>query len=70
MRPVQIAGLVLIAIGVWFIVRPPSYSSDDKVFKLGNIEAQMRREHSLPGWVGGVAMGAGVVLVVVGLKKR
>jgi drug/metabolite transporter (DMT)-like permease len=70
MRPLQIAGLVLIAIGVWFIVRPPNYSSDEKVFKLGNIEAQMRRERSVPGWVGGIAVGAGVVLVLVGLKKR
>jgi drug/metabolite transporter (DMT)-like permease len=70
MRPLQIAGLVLIAIGVWFIVRPPNYSSDEKVFKLGNIEAQMRRERSVPGWVGGIAVGAGAVLVVVGLKRR
>ena len=70
MRALQVAGLVLIAIGVWFIVRPPNYSSDQKVFKFGNIEAQMRREHSIPGWVGGMAIGAGVVLVVVGLKKR
>lgn len=70
MRALQIAGLVLIAIGVWFIVRPPSYSSDQKVFKFGNIEAQMRRERSVPGWVGGMAIGAGVVLLVVGLKRR
>jgi hypothetical protein len=70
MRPLQIAGLVLIAIGVWFIVRPPNYSTDENVFKLGNIEAQMRRERSVPGWVGGIAIGAGAVLVVLGLKRR
>ena len=70
MRALQIAGLVLIAIGVWFILRPPSYSSDQKVFKFGNIEAQMHRERSVPGWVGGMAVGAGVVLLVVGLKRR
>ncbi len=70
MRALQIAGSILIAIGLWFIIRPPSYSSEESVFKFGNIEAQMRREHAIPGWVGGMAIGAGVVLVAIGLKKR
>jgi hypothetical protein len=70
MRPLQIVGSILIAIGLWFIIRPPSYSREESVFKLGNIEAQMRQEHSIPGWVGGIAVGAGVVLVAMGLKRR
>ena len=28
------------------------------------------QEHPVPGWVGGVALGAGLVLLVVGIKKR
>jgi len=70
MRALQIAGLVLIATGLWFIVRPPSYSREESVLKFGNIEAKVRQEHSIPGWVGGIAVGAGVVLVGVGLKRR
>jgi hypothetical protein len=30
----------------------------------------MRQEHLVPGWVGGMALGAGVVLFAVGLKRR
>ena len=70
MRAMAISGLVLIAIGLWAIIRPPSYSSEESVIKLGDIEAKMQREHTVPGWVGGLALGAGLVLVVVGLKKR
>ncbi|HWW78286.1 MAG TPA: hypothetical protein VNY82_01740 [Steroidobacteraceae bacterium] len=70
MRALQISGLVLVAIGLWVIIRPPSYSREESVFKLGELEAKMQREHSVPGWVGGLALGAGLVLVVVGLKKR
>lgn len=70
MRALPISGIVLIAIGLWLIIRPPSYSSEESVIKLGDIEAKMQREHSVPGWVGGIALGAGLVLVVVGLKKR
>jgi hypothetical protein len=70
MRALQISGAVLIVIGLWMIIRPPSYSRDESVFKLGDIEAKMQREHSVPGWVGGIALGAGLVLFVVGIKKR
>ena len=70
MRAMAISGLILVAIGLWVIIRPPSYSSEESVIKLGEIEAKMQREHTVPGWVGGLALGAGLVLVVVGFKKR
>jgi cytochrome c biogenesis protein CcdA len=70
MRALQISGVVLIVIGLWIIFRPPSYSREESVFKVGDIEAKMQQEHSVPGWVGGIALGAGLVLVVVGIKKR
>jgi cytochrome c biogenesis protein CcdA len=69
MRALQISGLVLIAIGLWFIIRPPSYSREESVFKFGDVEARMQEQRSLPGWVGGVALGAGLVLVVVGFRR-
>jgi drug/metabolite transporter (DMT)-like permease len=59
MRARQIAGLVLIALGLWIIIRPPSYSSQESVFKLGDIEAKMQEQHPVPGWAGGLALGAG-----------
>ena len=70
MRALQISGAALVVIGLWLLIRPPSYSREESVFKVGEIEAKVRQEHPVPGWVGGLALGAGVVLVVVGLKKR
>jgi hypothetical protein len=70
MRALQISGTILIAIGLWIILRPPSYSREESVFRLGDLEAKMQQEHRVPGWAGGIALGAGVVLLVVGLKKR
>ncbi len=70
MRALQISGLVLIALGLWIIIRPPSYSREESVFKLGDIEAKMQEQHPVPGWIGGMALGAGLVLVVVGFRKR
>jgi hypothetical protein len=70
MRALLISGAVLIVAGLWMIVRPPSYSREENVFKLGDIEAKMRQEHRVPAWVGGMALGAGLVLLAAGMKRR
>ena len=70
MKASLIAGLMLIAVGTFLIVRPPHYASEQSVFKLGQLEAKMQREQTVPAWVGGVVLGAGIVLLGVGLVKR
>lgn len=70
MRASLVAGLVLIAAGIFLILRPPHYASEQSVFKLGDLEAKMQQERPLPGWVGGAVLGAGVVLLGAGLFKR
>lgn len=70
MRVLTISGVALILIGLWIIIRPPSYSREESVLKLGNLEAKMQQEHAVPGWIGGIALGAGLVLVLVGWKRK
>lgn len=70
MRILQIAGALLIAGGLFVLIKAPSYSSEKSVFKIGDIEAEVAQEHAIPPWVGGAALAAGVVLVVVGARKR
>ena len=69
MRALQISGLVLIAISLWMILRPPSYSHDETVLKFGDIEAKMQQQRTVPEWAGGIALGAGIVIVLVGMRK-
>ena len=69
MRALQVSGLVLIAIGLWIIIRPPGYSRDETVLKFGDIEAKVQQQRTVPGWAGGLALGAGIVTVLVGLRK-
>ena len=70
MKSTLIAGLVLMAAGIFLIVRPPHYASEQSVFKLGDVEARMQQERPLPAWVGGAVLGAGVVLLGTALVKR
>ena len=70
MRPSLIAGLILIAAGIFLILRPLHYSSDRSVVKLGSFQAKVEEDRTLPPWAGGIVLGAGVVLLGAGLFKR
>jgi type II secretory pathway component PulM len=70
MRALVVSGAVLILVGLWIIIHPPSYSREESVLKIGNIEAKMQQKHAVPAWLGGVALGAGLVLVGMGWKRR
>jgi hypothetical protein len=68
MRVALIVGALLIAGGLYVLIKSPSYSQDKPVLKLGSLEAKVSQEHEIPPWVGGAAIAAGVVLVVVGMR--
>jgi hypothetical protein len=70
MRYLSIGGAVLAALGLFIVFKGLSYSREESVFKLGEFEAKVEQKRQVPQWLGGVALGAGVVLVVVGLRKR
>ncbi len=69
MRILQIVGALLIAGGLFVLIKSPSYSSDKSVLKIGDVEAKVSQEHAIPPWAGGAALAAGVVLIVVGARK-
>jgi drug/metabolite transporter (DMT)-like permease len=69
MRAIQILGALLIAGGLYVLIKAPSYSSDKSLFKVGDVQATVQQSHEIPAWAGGAALAAGVVLVVVGSRK-
>jgi hypothetical protein len=70
MRGTLIAGVVLAVVGGFVIIKGVSYTSDESVFKFGGLEAKMQQKRRVPEWIGGLALGAGLVLVITGLRKR
>lgn len=70
MRALQIIGALLIAIGLWVLIRPPSYTREQNVLKLGDVQATVQHQQPVPGWAGGIALGAGAVLLIVGFRRR
>jgi len=69
MRIPQIIGAILIAAGLYVLIKSPTFSSQESVLKVGDVEATVQRHHDIPPWAGGAAIAAGVVLVVVGFRK-
>jgi hypothetical protein len=69
MRVLQIIGAILILGGLYVLLKSPSYSSDKSVLKIGDVEAKVSQQHAIPPWAGGAAVVAGVVLIVVGVRK-
>ena len=72
MRPVAIIGLVLIVLGLAALAyQGVTYTSREKVLDIGPIHATAERDKTvpLPPVLGIVAVAAGVVLVVAGVRK-
>jgi drug/metabolite transporter (DMT)-like permease len=69
MRVLQIIGVILIAGGLFILIKAPSYSSEKSLLKIGDVEAKVAQQHTIPPWAGGAALAAGVILMVVGARK-
>lgn len=73
MKPTAIAGVVLIVLGVAALAYGGvTYTSRETVVDIGPIHATANRERTLPvpPIAGGVALAAGVALLVAGKRQR
>jgi len=73
MRPFAIAGVLLIVLGgAALAYQGITYTSRETVVDIGPLHATADRQKTLPlpPAVGGVAVAAGVVLLVAGMRTR
>ena len=73
MKPVAIVGVILIVIGIVALAyQGITYTTREKVVDIGPLKVEAKKEKTipLPPVLGVVAVGAGVVLVVVGARSR
>lgn len=70
MRPLSIAGIVLIILGAIVLVRGGSFTSRRDVVKVGDLKITADEQQTIPPWVGGLAIVAGLGLVVTGGRRQ
>jgi hypothetical protein len=72
MKPIMILGIVLIIIGAIALgYHGITYTTHEKVLKIGPIEATKETEKTipLPPVLGGVLLAAGIVIIIMGAKR-
>jgi hypothetical protein len=73
MKLATIVGIVLIVLGaVALVVGGISYTTTETVLEVGPLKAQAQKEKTipLPPVLGAIALIGGIVLVVVGVRRR
>jgi len=70
MRPMSIAGIILILFGGFVLLRGGSFTTRRDVLKIGDVKVTADEKQAIPGWAGVLSIVAGVALVVAGSKKR
>ena len=71
MKPATLIGIILIIAGVAGIaLKTFNYQQDKTVLQIGDLHATTKEDKSFPlQLAGGLALAAGIVLVVVGTRK-
>ncbi|HYW32308.1 MAG TPA: hypothetical protein VE869_12425 [Gemmatimonas sp.] len=70
MKPLVILGVLIVLAGGYILLRGFSYTSDRSTVELGPFRASVEEKQVVPTWVGGLAVGLGLVMVVAGSKSR
>jgi hypothetical protein len=70
MRLSTIAGAVLIIAGAFIFVRGGSFTSRREVASVGGLTVAAEEQRPIRPWIAGVAIIAGVALIVVGMGRR
>jgi hypothetical protein len=72
MRAISIIGIVLIIFGIFLLASEGiTYTKTEKVLDIGPIQATAKHRKTIPisPIAGGIAVAAGVVLVISGAKR-
>jgi hypothetical protein len=70
MRPSFLIGVILLVLGGFVLFRGLSFTSKREVVKVGDLRASVDEQRTVPAWVGGLALAAGLGLIVIGVSKR
>lgn len=70
MRPYLIAGIALLGLGIFVLLLGASFTTRRDVVSVGDMKITANQQQSIPPWVGGAALVAGLAIIVVGARKK
>ncbi len=69
-KPLVLLGVLVVLAGGYILLRGFSYTSERDVVKVGPFRAAVEEKQVVPTWVGGLAVGLGLVMVIAGSGGR
>jgi len=70
MKAQVIAGIVILGLGVFIVLRGMNYGYQRSVIRVGEFQTSVEEQRAIPTWLGGVAIVGGLLLVGAGALKR
>ncbi|HET9233475.1 MAG TPA: hypothetical protein VFP10_04990 [Candidatus Eisenbacteria bacterium] len=70
MKLVQLVGILCILAGAFVLIRGFTYTKQENVIEIGDLKAGVQEKKSVPAWVGGLGIVAGIGLVVIGARSK
>ena len=70
MRPLIVAGVLLLALGAFLLIRGGSFTTRRDVLEVGDVKVTANERQAIPPWAGWVALVAGAGLLAAGARKR
>jgi hypothetical protein len=65
-----VAGVALIVLGAFVLLRGANVTTRRDVLEVGDVKLTASESRTIPPWAAGVAVVAGLALVVTGVRKR
>ena len=63
LRPQLLVAVLLVVGGLYVVIRGITYTTESQIMRVGDFEATVEERHSIPTWVGVVAIVGGLVLI-------
>ena len=70
MRPMMLAGIALICLGVFLLFRGGSFTTQREVVEVGDVKLTASEHRSIPPWAAGLGIILGAGLLVAGTRRR
>lgn len=70
MKAMALLGVLLMLAGGYILVRGLSFTKERDVLEVGPFKAAVEQQQVVPTWVGGLAVGVGLVIVIAGVGSK
>lgn len=70
MKAMALLGVLLMLAGGYILVRGLSFTKERDVLEVGPFKAAVEQKQVVPTWVGGLAVGVGLVIVIAGVGSK